>query len=150
MEIKRNSTRTFEFSKEGVVINIPEQYSGIVVIPRLLEVEWQPAMRVQSNFTPNRLIINAEFVDENKPDIFLEQFDPSIEIQVYYTLGDRSFADKDGKPIAIAYWKKEKWNLIDQTNFTLTEISPLLCQCWTGMLRFFIRYWGDPTIALGS
>jgi hypothetical protein len=150
MKIENNDKRTFEFSKEGVVINIPRQLSGIVVIPRLLELAWQPAMREQSNFAPNRLVINAEFVDEKNPGVFLEQFDPPIEIQVYYTLGDRSFADKDKKPIAIAYWKNERWKLIDLPNHNLTEIYPILSQSWIGALRFFIRSWGEPTIALGS
>jgi hypothetical protein len=143
--------RTFTFDKEGVVINIPTQNSGITIIPQLLDAPWMPGMRTVGDFNPNRLVINFEFVDEKDPGIYLVEFDPPIEVVVYYTLGDRSFAEKDKKPIAIAYWKDDRWKLIDRSApHSLSDISPILSESWSGLLRFYISTWGEPTIALGS
>lgn len=146
-----DNNRTYTFEKEGVVINIPSQYNGITVIPHLLETVWLTGMRFGVDFNPNRLVINVEFVDEKNPDVYLESFDPPIEVEVYYTLGDRSFSEKDGKPIAIAYWKDERWKIIGKAEpHNLSDISPILSPGWSGLLRFYISAWGEPTIALGS
>ena len=143
------SYRRFEYAKEGVTASIPTQTRGIRVKPKLNTLVWEPGMREQANFTPIRLIINMEFNDEDT-DEMLEEFEPPFEFQVNYTLEDRESTRGKGKSMKIAYWKDNQWKLITEESHKLTDKRSTSGRGVAGVLRFEIKYWGEPTIALGE
>lgn len=72
MRIQENEGETFEFPEEGVKVYIPPQEKYERVIPIKLELRWLPGMREQENFTPFRLVINLEFIAEERLISFIE------------------------------------------------------------------------------
>lgn len=133
----------YAFDKEGILVIIDPTKMGDV-IPRQLPLEWHSDMW-GGEIKPLRLVINLEFVNRYNPEEPLQEFDPAIQFQVYYTAYERAAAGmKQRSESPLAYWRKNQWKLIPEVE----DVYPVLCCGWAGFLRFEINTWGDPTIAL--
>jgi len=101
-------------------------------------------------FKPGRLIFNFGVVDENDPEVYLEEFDPPIELRVRYEEEDVIRAEAAGESLRLAFWNEDekRWILFtaEKHNFRLEpDESP-----GTGGFGVAeISHWRDPQVGWG-
>jgi len=102
----------------------------------------------QSKFKPHRLVINFGVVDEDDPENILKEFDPPIEVKIHYRAKDLKKAQKEEKPLRLAYWNGDDWEYFteEKHDFRL-EADPDEKKGGFGYVK--ITKWGDPPLGWG-
>jgi|WetSurMetagenome_2_1015567.scaffolds.fasta_scaffold1038335_1 hypothetical protein len=137
-----------EFATEGVTVHIPDQKRKINV--RKLAMGSLASMKPsKGGFQPARLVANFELYDEDQPEGFLVEFDQPFELRVRYTKADLQHAERDGAPLALAFWDGTTW-----VRFTAEKhgfnLQPDADPKNGGFGVVSISRWGDPPVSWGK
>lgn len=120
---------TIESIEHGVYVNPIESLTPMFN----LDLDWEPGMRTDPNYTPYRLVIDLEMIP---PDPDLE-----INFRVYYTDEDL----ENIKEIKLLKWNGTNWVLIPTNSIPLPNN-----QIWAGYFDVTGYKIGDPPLALGE
>ena len=139
--------RKFDFSDEGVSLDIPEQGKKLRPVKRptgkLEDMKSKPG-----GFTPWRLVINFEMEEEDNPGSYISEFEKPLELRIRYTRADHERAEKDGKPLRMAYWDGSDWVVFTAEKHQFKRV-PAADAKSGGELVVSLSKWADPTIAVG-
>jgi hypothetical protein len=147
----KDSSKVFRFETEIANVTIPAQASNKKLIAiKLTSKTLVEVPETTDVFKPGRLIFNFAVIDEEKPEGYLKEFDPPIELRVRFEEEDDIRAKAAGKSLQLAFWKEdeERWILFtaEKHNFRLErDESP-----GTGVFGVAeISHWGDPQVGWG-
>lgn len=148
MEDDVANRRAFRFLKDDVEVSVPEQARR-----RLRAVELplgDPDMRPRpGKFKPIRAVINLGMEFEDQPGEYPDELDQEIEVRIRYTRADRVAAEREGKPLVLAYWNGADW-----IPFTAEKhgfrLEPDSNPNRGGFGVITISKWGDPPVGWGT
>ncbi len=147
----QESSKVFHFKREIANVTIRPQASQRALKAIALKSKTLAEVpETRGVFKPGRLIFNFGVVDENDPEVYLEEFDPPIELRVRYEEEDVIRAEAAGKSLQLAFWNEDekRWILFtaEKHNFRLEpDESP-----GTGGFGVAeISHWRDPQVGWG-
>jgi hypothetical protein len=143
-----NQIKKFIFTTNGVMVMVPEQVNGIKVKVKGVSYKAKPNQKLkQVNFEFKREINEIDIVEFAPPNLPVQNFDPPIEVRIYYTDSDVNYAGSK-KRIKMAFWDGNMW--IPFTAKHQFHIFEYPYKNWAGFGIAIIREWIDPPIALGK
>ncbi len=139
--------KKYTYANGDVEIFVEDQKHGKKIKPRKLSVGKISNMPGNpGGFTPKRLVINLVYELETKPDDWLTEFDPPLEVKIRYKADDEKNAKAMGKKLAIAFWNGSEWIEFTKAKHGLKITG----DAKGGVAVFKIKHWGDPPVSWGS
>lgn len=143
---------TVEFANVGVTVTVPDQGRRVVVVERDLP----PAIPTsdQDDFRPERMLVNFEVLEADRPNLPVTDFNPPLKIQVTYTQAQVDAARKseqrqfkapvEGMPI-LGFWDGTRWISFKPDKHRLTY-TPNYPPETGGVATVELDRWADPPL----
>jgi hypothetical protein len=136
------------YDKEGVEVNLPAQSRAMKVV-RLPTGTLKDMPAKAGGFQPGRLVINVAAEIEGSPGSYAGDFNPPLELKVRYTPADYEYANREGKPLRLAFWDGDEWVPFTSEKHQF-KLYPNAVPSSGGYATVAIRKWGDPPSAWGK
>jgi hypothetical protein len=139
----------YEFPEVGTKVIVPPQDNFSNVVLERLDLEGVPEMDSDEEyFKLGRLVINFVLKESENSGEYITEFNPPIQLQVYFTPADVEFAAVGKTHLGFAFWDGERWIRFTQEKHDIT-LTPVEDPKWAGYAQMLIRNWGEPAVAVG-
>jgi hypothetical protein len=142
-----------DFANVGVTATVPDQGRRVVVVERDLPPTI-PASD-QDDFRPERLLVNFEVLEADRPNMPVTEFNPPLKVQVTYTQTQVEAARKDeqrefkapvpGMPI-LGFWDGSRWISFKPVKHKLTYTPNYPPESGGGVATVELERWADPPL----
>jgi hypothetical protein len=143
--------------EEGVTVRVPWQ--GRQVTVRKLPLGTLDDVRQEQSrlaakpdpddgFSPNRLVVNFEIAEADRPERALTEFKPPFTVRIAYSREDYLSAQRKKQPLQAAFFLGGRWIRFTESKHRFA-IRPDPASPETGYVEATVARWGDPRIALG-
>ena len=143
---------TVEFANVGVTVTVPDQGRRVVVVERNLP----PTIPTsdQDDFHPERMLVNFEVLEAERPNLPVTYFNPPLKVQVTYTQAQVEAARKEeqrqfkapvtGLPI-LGFWDGTRWISFKPDKHRLVY-TPNYPPDTGGVATVELERWADPPL----
>lgn len=143
-----NQIKRFIFTKIGVMVMVPKQVSGKKIKVKGVSYKAKGNQKnPQKDFKFKREVNEIDIVETAPPNDPVLDFDPPIELKIFYTAKDLEAAGSMDR-IKMAFWDGNEW--IPFTKKHQFHIFEYPYKNWAGFGIAIIKEWIDPPIAIGT